>query len=543
MPTASLVSYSTPAADSIDARVAAMSLEAKIGQVLIVGLPGPDLSAEVRDELAGLHPGGYILYDRNVVSPAQVTQLNSDLQAAARANGDPALFLTLDQEGGIVSRLPETKGFTEFPGQMALAATGDVESVRRSARAMSAEMRAVGFNMDLTPDLDVNNNPQNPIIGVRSFGSDPVRAAELGVAFIEAMQAEGIAAVGKHFPGHGDTAIDSHVALPTVPHARERLESVEFVPFKAAIKARVAGIMSAHITFPAIDDTPGLPATLSSKVLTGLLRGEMGYDGVIMTDELSMGALGTSGHPVPQAAAEALAAGADILLLQSGFEMHRQVRQELVARLASGAIPLARLDDAVRRVLVLKQRMGILDGAVAPISPSVEVSSGATRRVGDQATRSLSREIAARAITLVRDEDHLIPLKPDTKLLVVETGNWALGNRLGATTMQVPAQPQARDITSILSVARDGRTVVVATSDVARNKAQADLVNALVDAHVPLIVVAVRSPYDILYIQPVPTYLATYGATPPMLDALVDVLLGKARAQGRLPVELSDRAQ
>jgi beta-N-acetylhexosaminidase len=316
-----------------------------------------------------------------------------------------------------------------------------------------------------------------------------------------------------------------------VRHARERLESVEFVPFRAAIRARAAGIMSAHVTFPAIDSTPGLAATLSHKVLTGLLREEMQYDGIIMTDELTMGALATLGHPAPQAAAEALAAGADILLLQSGFEMHREVQREVLARLADGRIPMRRLDDAVRRVLVLKQRFGVLDPARAPSHPEP---------VGTDETRALSRVVAARSITLVRDEAHLLPLKPDSKLFIIETGKWGLGNRLGATTMQVPAQPRAADINSVLPIAKDGRTVIVAASDVARNPQQADLVKALVDARVPLIVVAMRSPYDLASLKNVSTYIAIYGANPPTLDALADVLTGKAKAQGQLPVELTE---
>lgn len=517
-------------AHSVDDLLARMTLEQKVGQVMIIGLPGPGLTAELRREIVELHPGGYVLYDRNVESPRQVAQLNTDLQQAARSNGDPPLLITLDQEGGVVARLKQDKGFTEFPGAMAIAATGDVENARRAARAISVELRAVGFNMDLAPDLDVNNNPQNPVISTRSFGSDPARVAEFGAAFIETMQAEGIAAVGKHLPGHGDTAVDSHVSLPTVPHDRARLESVEFVPFKAAIKSRVAGIMSAHVTFPAIDPTPALPATLSRHVLTGLVRDEFQYDGVLMTDELGMGALGTAGYPPPKAAAAALAAGADVLLFQTGVEMHRQVQQELIARIKRGEIPMARLDQAVRRVLLLKQRFGILTS-----DPAVGLDPDG---VGTATSKTLAREIAAHSITLLRDEAHLLPIDPKTNVLVVETSALGLGQRLGATTVQVPADPKPSDITAAAQAARDRRVVVVATSDVAKNRKQIDLVDALAQTRAPLIVIATRSPYDVLYLQNPPTYIATYGAPPPTLDALVDVLRGRIKAEGRLPVEL-----
>ena len=309
-----------------------MTLEQKVGQVMMIGLDpnngrsAPELTPEFRSLLQELHIGGVILFERNVESPAQMAKLTAVLQEAARANGDPPLLISIDQEGGRVARLKEARGFTEFPSAMGIAATSDVENGRRIAQALAEELLAVGINMDLAPDLDVNNNANNPVIGARSFGSDPQAVAAFGVAFAEGLQGAGVLAVGKHFPGHGDTGADSHVSLPTVPHDRKRLEAVEFVPFRAVMAPApspspaaagnhplptsppaaaggegrlpspvgtvegqgkgVAAIMSAHITFPAIDPTPGLAATLSPKVLTGLLRDELGYDGLIMTDSL-----------------------------------------------------------------------------------------------------------------------------------------------------------------------------------------------------------------------------------------------------------------
>lgn len=513
---------------NLQSLISNLSLEQKIGQLMLVGFDGTTLTPEFRAVLQELHLGGAIFYDRNVASPSQVAQLNADLQAAARERGAPALFITIDQEGGIVARLREDKGFTEFPGQMAVAATGDLENARRIARALGAELRALGFNLDLAPDLDVNNNANNPIIGTRAFSSDPARVAAFGVAYIEALQGAGIAAVGKHFPGHGDTAIDSHVALSSVPHNRARLDAVELVPFRAAMRANVAGIMTAHITFPAIDPTPGLAATLSPRVLTGLLRDELRYDGLIMTDELTMGALATSGYPAPKAAVAALKAGADVLLFQTGYAMHRETHAALVDAVKRGEIPEARVDDALRRILRVKNQFGLLTPAPQPLTPD---------RVGSPETKAISRDVARQAITLIRDNAQLIPLKPDAKLLVVETGAYGIGKRLDATTIQVKPQPTSGEIASAQSAA-DGRVVIVATSDVAKNRAQADLVNALLKTNARVIVIATRSPYDLLALPNAPTYLAIYGANPPMLDALADVLIGKVPARGKLPVEL-----
>ncbi|MBI5650746.1 MAG: beta-N-acetylhexosaminidase [Chloroflexi bacterium] len=521
---------------SLSQSLDSLSLEQKIGQLMLIGFDGTTLTPELREGITQLHIGGVIFYDRNVASPNQVAQLNADLQNAMRANGDPALLITIDQEGGIVARLKEEKGFTEFPSQMAVAATNDLANARRIAQAISAEMRALGFNMDLTPDLDVNNNANNPIIGTRAFSSDPARVAEYGVAYIEAMQSAGMIAIGKHFPGHGDTAVDSHVALSSVPHDRARLESIEFVPFKAAMRANVAGIMSAHITFPAIDPTPGLAGTLSPNVLTGLLRDEMHYDGLVMTDELTMGAIAKSGYPAPQAASAALRAGADILLFQTGYAMHRQVHAQLLDHVQRGVISQTRLDQAVARILRAKQQFGILNPR--PERSEAE-SKDALSRVGSPEMKAISRAVAHQAVTLVRDYANRVPLKLDAKLLVIETGNFGIGKLLGATTMQVKAQPTQSEIASVLKIAEDGRVVIVATSDAAKNRAQADLVNALLKLNAPTIVIATRSPYDLLAFPNAPTYLAIYGANPPMIDALAEVLTGKASARGKLPVELA----
>lgn len=522
----------TKSTPSVDQLVSVMTLEEKVGQIMLIGFDGTTLNNELRNMIVSHHIGGIIFYERNVESPRSVAQLNSDLQDAARSSRQPGLFITIDQEGGLVTRLRESRGFTEFPGAMGIAATDNLDNARVVARALAQELHALGFNMDLAPDLDVNNNPTNPIIGSRSFGSDPQRVADYGVAFIESMQAAGIMAIGKHFPGHGDTGTDSHVALPTVPYDRTRLDAVEFVPFRAAIKANVTGIMSAHITFPGIDATPGLAATLSPKVMTGLLREEFKFDGLTMTDELGMGALASSGYPAPVAAATSLRAGADILLFNRGFELHRQAIQMIVDWVQRGVIPQARLDQAVRRVLLAKEKYGILT------PPVIEVES-VEKQVGMRETRDLSRRIAAQSITWLRDDAHLIPLNPDAKLLVVETAaNVELGKALGATTITVKSQPAQAEIDAVMQVAKDRRTVIVATSDVVRNNQQAALVNALLKGNNPTIVVAIRTPYDALALPNAPTLLAAFGSNPPVIEALVNILLGKEKASGKLPVEL-----
>ena len=534
------------------ARLGTMSLAEKVGQVMMIGLDPAatgasctSLTPALRDLIAELHAGGLVLFERNVGRPDELAQLTADSQAAATRAGNLPLIISIDQEGGRVVRMRERRGYTEVPSHMALAATGDPEMARNAARLASQEMLATGINMDLAPDLDVNSNPRNPIIGTRSFGSDPATVARFGVAYLEGLQSNGVMAVAKHFPGHGDTAVDSHHALPVVAHDRERLERVEFAPFKAAMRAGVAGIMSAHVTFPAVDPTPGLPGTLSPHVMTRLLREELGYDGLLLTDSLEMG--GARGKRLSRATRgrrRGSAAGADILCISHGFDVHRRAHAALMAAIELGEIPEHRLNDAVGRILRAKARYGLLGGT--PVGRArVPIA------VGGEASRSLARRLAAGGITVVKDEGQLLPLLPGTETLIVElagTFNPAsgrvgpavaerLGRALGGEQLVLPVDPGESYVRQTLERAR-GRVTVVATADASKYPGQAFLVRVLQEAGIKLIVVAVSGPYDLLAFPQVGTYVATYGANPPVMDALVEVLAGVSLAGGHLPVEL-----
>ena len=507
-----------------------LTLEEKIGQIMLIGFEGLTLDADLRDMIEHYHIGSVIYYARNVASPQQVARLNAELQQTALDSGHPGLIISIDQEGGRVTRLYENQGFTEFPSAMALSATDNLDEVRQSARLMAAELKALGFNCDMAPDLDVNNNPANPVIGTRSFGSDPQRVADYGVTYLQTLQSAGILPVGKHFPGHGDTGLDSHINLPTVPHDRARLDAIELAPFKAAIQADVAALMSAHITFPAIEPTPGLPATLSQQVLTGLLRNELGFDGLIFTDELGMGALGEGGYPPPQAAVAALKAGADVLLFNLDYALHRETHRLLVAALESGEIPMSRLDDAVRRILSVKERFGILQPAPIDLDHLGD-------QVGTTDHRSRMDTIAAHSITLLRDTDHAIPLTSTAYVIEVPAAR-GLAAALDATAISSDANPTAANIRTAVGLVRSKRPIVVGLVNTAANPNQARLVQALIDAHATVIVVALRDPYDLAAVPDAPTMLASYGTTPSSLRALAAVLKGAVVAQGKLPVDL-----
>ena len=514
--------------------VQSMTLEQKIGQVMLIGFDSTTVDIELRRMLSQYHVGGVILFARNVQSPQQVAALTNELQQIAIESGSRGLFIAIDQEGGRVARLTEDKGFTEFPSAMALTATGDPQNAYRVAAAMAAEMRAVGINVDFAPDLDVNNNPANPVIGIRSFSSDPQKVAEYGLAFARGLQENGVLAFGKHFPGHGDTGIDSHIDLPLVPHDRIRLDQIELVPFKAAIDADFAGIMSAHVTFPAIDPIPGLASTLSRPVLTGLLREELGFNGLIATDSLEMGALAAKGYPPQVGAPLALAAGVDLLLFNRDHALHREAFANLVQAITDGKISQEQLDDSVQRILQTKQRFGLLKPVL------VEVEAAATS-VKTAEHLALSRDLAQKAITLLRDPQRLIPLKDPTTILVLEPA--AVRDQtpylgLRGTISIIDTQPSASQIADVIQAAQNGRVVIVPINDLNVNTNQLKLVQALVEAGNPVIVIAHRNPFDASRLPENVTILITYGFNPPIRDVLADMLTGKIQASGVLPVTL-----
>ena len=333
---------------------------ARIGQMLLFGWSGA-----TEEERLGVGPhaaalieelavGGVIVMGRNAASAARLRATISEMQTRNAAAGRPPLFVAVDQEGGRVQRL-KPPDFTDFPSAREIGGTGDPENARAFAAAIAHELSTVGINWDFAPVLDVDNNPANPVIGNRSYSEDAGIAAAMGAAAVRGLQDDGgILACGKHFPGHGDTDVDSHHALPTIPHGLQRLSEIELRPFRAAIDAGVAAIMTAHIVFPALD--PDRPATMSARVLTGLLREQMGFSGLIITDDLEMRGVKDRWGSA-EAAVQAVLAGADILLCCHALETQRAIRDALADAVISGRIPRSRVDDACSRIAAAKARL------------------------------------------------------------------------------------------------------------------------------------------------------------------------------------------
>ena len=326
-----------------------LGLAREIGQLLIGSFPGPSVSPELRSLAKEFDLGGAILFSRNVEAPEQVAELAAEIEALGRLT--PA-WVSIDQEGGRVARLKEP--FTRWPPMAALGRAKSEALAERFGRALARELHAVGITLDYAPVLDIHTNPKNPVIGDRALAEKAEEVARLGSAIIRALQDEGVAACGKHFPGHGDTTTDSHLELPLVDHPPDRLRAVEFEPFRAAILHRVAFIMTAHVLVPAIDEER--PATLSPALVQRLLRDELRYGGVILSDDLEMKAISTR-MAVPMAAVQAVQAGCDGVLICSGdVDLQARTLETIVKAVEAGEIAHARVTDALKRLSQAKER-------------------------------------------------------------------------------------------------------------------------------------------------------------------------------------------
>lgn len=325
-----------------------MTLQESVGQLFMIGIPGPAVSPDLAAFLKDYRPGGIILFARNLENAAQIVRLTNELQ---QLSPDSPLFISIDQEGGRVSRLPA--GFTIFPACATLGGCGTADLAYQVATVTATELRAVGINMNMAPVLDVDTNPRNPIIGDRAFSHDPARVSELGLATMAGLQEHRVIACGKHFPGHGDTAADSHLELPTVDASRARLEQVELPPFRHTIQKGLASIMTAHVRYPALD--PTLPATLSPAILTGLLREQLGFTGLILTDDLEMRAI-IDHYGIEDASVRSFQAGADVLLICKERSRTIAAMDAVHAAVQRGTIPEARFQASLRRIAAVKSR-------------------------------------------------------------------------------------------------------------------------------------------------------------------------------------------
>ena len=506
---------------------------------LMIAFAGSELPASAAGRIERGAAGVTLFRVQNVVDPPTTRRLTAAIQAA-RPVGAPPLLVAADQEGGQLVGLGE--GTTQFAGAMALGATGDEGLAERVAGATARELLALGVNVDYAPVCDVANNPANPALGIRSFGDDPEAVGRLAAATVRGLQAHGVAATVKHFPGAGDTTADPHHELPLVPRTDAELAERELVPFRAALAAGARMVMTGHFALPAEGDD--LPTSLSNAVLRDLLRRQLRFHGVTITDALDMHALAQGSAQIVDAVA-ALRAGEDVLLGTADEGALERLEEGLAQAQRRRLIDADDDAAATRRLGELRDWLGRYE------QPPLDV-------VGCDEHQALAAELARRSITLVRDDDRLLPLQPapdariaiiqsmpvdltpaDTSSRVPPTLASALRRRLaGVEEILLPGTPQAADLAGLRDRLATFDLVVVGTFSAHLQAAQAELAATVLAAGKPTVTLALRTPWDLLAYPSARTHVCSYGILPPSMEAMAAALLGEAPFLGRSPVAI-----
>jgi beta-N-acetylhexosaminidase len=536
-----------------EAQLAAMTLDEKVGQLIIPATVGMFLTEnseafqEMQRDIKQFHVGGYhMLGDvTQLHEPAGVAVLINQIQKLSKQ----PLFITADFEGGVGYRFT---GAIRLPRGMAIGATYNEEMAYQAGRIAAEECKAIGVNVNFYPVVDVNNNARNPVINIRSFGGDPAQVSRLARAYVRGLQGAGVMGTAKHFPGHGDTSTDSHSELPVIDIDRARLDKVELPPFRAAVQEGVGGVMSAHIALPQIVPE-NMPATLSPRMLTELLRDDLGFKGVIFTDAMNMRGVAAR-YPEGEAAVRAFKAGADIILYPPSVE---KAFQAIKSAVQSGDIQSARLDASVRRILTAKQNLGLDKNRLTELDKLAA-------RLGNQENTRKAQEIIQNAITLVRDNRKILPLKltPEQRVLFVSIvdsgesvrqfapGSVFLSNlsrrHRNTANVTVSARTSPAEFELIKRLAAFSDVVIVnAFVRIAAYKGSIDLTEGELDllkgfsaSEKPFAFVLYGSPYLLSFLPELPSYILAYEYYPAAEEAALKAVLGEAEFKGRLPIEL-----
>lgn len=494
-------------------------------------LPGPEVD-DASGTLLDQGIGGVVLFGANIRRVDQLRQLTAELRERARG----PLRIAMDHEGGHVTRIGAP--VTRFPSAMAIGATGSEELAYAVARAAGAELASLGIDVNLAPVLDLAADPRNPTLGARSFGSSPELVARLGAATVRGYRDAGIAATAKHFPGHGRTPVDSHLAVSTVAGGIEALRDADLPPFRAAVDAGVDVVMSSHVVYEHLTD--GLPATVSPRILRDLLRDELGFEGLLITDAMVMRALADR-RPIEEACVEAVAAGADAVMPMR--EHQGEAVTGLRSAIESGELLEARVLEALARQTALEERLSGMGGPqlVLPDASHLE----------------LARTVARRSLTLLRGSE-LLPLRPSTSVAVIEFASRRPSpvEEEAAPTPTVAATlatylPRMREVVisgagdvparqAAIEAAAVAELVILATRDAYLWQEERELVAAIAAGEQPTLLVAMRNPYDLARLARTTGAIATYADVPATLEALAQALTGRGDWPGRLPMGLSE---
>jgi len=521
----------------IENRIDKMTLDEKIGQLVIFGFASETLDQHAINLIKNHKAGNVILFGRNIRNTEQLFKLNQSLQKLAKETLGIPLFISIDQEGGMVTRI-KTKA-TYFPGAMTLGATNDPNNSYLTGKLMGRELKALGINLDLAPDLDINNNPHNPVIGVRSYGDNEKVVSDNGLEMIRGLQ-ESVIATAKHFPGHGDTFVDSHLDLPKIEKSIEELERLELIPFRKAIKNGVKAIMSAHIDFPALTEA-GLPTTLSHQCLTGFLRKKLGFTGIIMTDCMEMKAIQTY-YTTPKGALMALKAGADMVMVSHTEELQVKTIEFIKNAVLDGSLPMDIIDDRLKRVLQAKQEN--IDFQIDNSYDDIKVI------VENEESRQFALNTVRQALTLIRGK--AVDLKKKTLLIAPEALSTTIADEEEGVcsiiksvikelpdiyTYQISMKLSDIEKEAILERVEYYEQVVFCSYNANIFRNQLALIKVL-EKTTNLHVIAMRNPYDSLFEPSISNLVLLYEYTPNAVKVLIEYLKGEIIPSGVAPVSL-----
>lgn len=530
----------TPTMPPLDAQVEAtlaqMTLAQKIAQMLMVGVPGTAVNDTSYYRVATQGVGGIIFLPGNITTPEQVTAFTTALQQTARQGGSGIpLFIGWNHEGGRIVR--RNAGLTQFPSNMALGAADQPDIVQAIGEAVGQEMLSLGVNMNFAPVLDVNTEPTNPVIGLRAYGDTPYVVASLGRAYITGQQAAGVVAVAKHFPGHGGVAVDSHLDLPQFAQTLEGLWDTDLLPFQEALSADVGAIMVAHLKMPNVDPA-GLPSSLSPVLVHDLLRTEMGYDGVVMTDDMGMGAIAKH-YSLAEASVLAVLAGNDLLLAVEPYSYPDVMMEALLTAVSTNQLTEARIDESVRRILRLKYRFALGQIGDEPLLPNQTAHQELSYTAGVQAARILQDSANWLPLSLPNNQLLLISPIPINSGSVVGDGQSSLSEALQAKGVAVQEifydDKVPQDVVQVSQTAVslmpsvDAAVVVLWDANLRYAQwgdvSQEQMVQTLLNTGKPVIVVFGQLPYDGLRIPNAPAQVAAYGDTVGQLWGVANLLV------------------
>lgn len=511
-----------------------MDLREQIGQRLVIGFPGTELDPEFVRLVREYKIGNVILFQRNLKSMEQVKALCADIQELVRRETGHDAFITIDQEGGKVTRLPGDG--CNVPGAMATAATGEVENAEILAHITAKELKAVGVNFNLAPCMDVNNNPENPVIGVRSYGDTAETVAAYGTAAFRGFRKGGVLSCAKHFPGHGDTAVDSHVGLPVIDKTMEELEALELKPFRAAMEAGIPAVMGSHILFPKLEPD-NVPCTMSRRIVTGVLKDRLGFPGLVVSDCMEMDAI-KKYYGTVKGVVSAMAAGVDMVLVCHTAALQEESARAVLQAVEEGRLSGEEMRRSAEKVVRLKEEYAKGAEAEAPCRCTEE-------------DRALEREIRRKSIVVMGEKEISLGDTPfftgsgsyratlafnDEELS--ETFAAHMAARLGGTHFDVGSDPKEEEIGEAAERARGASSIVVSLFAAREQAGQYRLVEALSGLGVPVVAVALYSPYDLKDLPEGVTGIAAWDNTPQTLQALEELFRGEWQPTGRMPVKL-----